>query len=124
MKQKLRKTIVGVLATAAVLVIGSASVFAAGPGYGRNYTDSDGNGICDYASGVCSSLSSRLSQNGSGQNFTDADNDGVCDNLGSQLSQNGSGQNFTDADNNGVYDNYGTRQGQGFRGGHGRHHNR
>ena len=99
MKQKLRKTIVGVLATAAVLVIGSASVFAAGPGYGRNYTDSDGNGICDYASGVCSSLSS-------------------------QLSQNGSGQNFTDADNNGVYDNYGTRQGQGFRGGHGRHHNR
>ncbi len=36
-------------------------------GYGANFTDADGDGICDNRAGY-------------GVNFTDADGDGICDN--------------------------------------------
>lgn len=53
--------------------------------------------------------------NGSGQNFVDADRDGICDNRDmyqqSGTPQNVGGKNFVDADNNGICDNAGKKAG-------------
>lgn len=104
MKQKMKKTVVGVLAAGMVLSLGATGVFAAGSGYGRNFVDTDKDGICDYV--------------GSGCRYIDSNNDGYFDNYCKRgFSQTGYGRNFIDADGNGVCDNYGTGQGSGFCGG-------
>lgn len=89
MKRKLTKTTAGILAAVMMLSVGTVSVFAAGSGRGKNFVDTDNNGIC---------------------RFTDADNDGICD-------YSGSGCRYTDTDNDGICDNYGTKQGRRFCGG-------
>ena len=50
----MKKTTVGILTSIIVVSAGTASVFAAGQAKGRNFTDVDGNGICDNAKVVCS----------------------------------------------------------------------
>ena len=104
MERKIKKAAVSILAATMVLSIGATSVFAAGPGYGRNFVDADNEVICSYAGSAC--------------RFIDLDHDGICDNCGrSRISQNGYGRNFVDTDGDGICDNYGTMQGKGFCGG-------
>ena len=43
----MKKLLAGTLIAASVLCIGGTGVLAA-PGRGQNFTDSDGNGICDH----------------------------------------------------------------------------
>lgn len=50
----MKKTTVGILTSIIVVSAGTASVFAAGQAKGRNFTDVDGNGICNNAKVVCS----------------------------------------------------------------------
>ena len=50
----MKKTTVGILTSIIVVSAGTVSVFAAGQAKGRNFTDVDGNGICNNAKVVCS----------------------------------------------------------------------
>ena len=115
----MRKALLGVVAAAIILSLGITGAFAAGPGGGRWFVDTDGDGICDNAGSRCA--------------YVDADGDGVCDNyVPGQGRGNGCGGNFVDADGDGICDNYpsgqgrgcgygrGGRGGNGFRGGRGR----
>lgn len=63
----MKKLMVGVAAAALVLAVGTASAFARGNAPGWRYTDSDGDGVCDYYAG------------GQGCRYADEDGDGVCD---------------------------------------------
>lgn len=103
MKRTMKKAVVGVIAAGMVLSIGATSAFAVGPGSGRNFTDQNGDGICDYGGSTC--------------RYTDADNDGICDSCGMEahcgIAQNGYGRNFVDADGDGVCDHYAVSQGAG-----------
>ena len=45
----MKKTTVGILTSIIVVSAGTVSVFAAGQAKGRNFTDVDGNGICNNA---------------------------------------------------------------------------
>lgn len=65
----MRKALLGVVTAAVILSLGSAGAFAAGPGGGRYFLDTNGDGICDNAGSRCA--------------YVDADGDGVCDNYGS-----------------------------------------
>lgn len=106
----MKKLLTGIAVIALVVSIGSTSALAAGRGCGRNFVDSDGNGVCDnYDSNGC----------GNGAGFVDADGDGVCDNYGSNGCGNGAG--YVDADGDGVCDNFATgttQNGCGIRRGH------
>lgn len=97
MKKKIRKAVVGVFVAGMVLSIGATSAFTAGPEYGRNFVDADGDGACDYAGTAC--------------RYIDSDHDGICDNRG--RGKLGYGRNFVDTDADGVCDNYGAREGRG-----------
>ena len=101
MSKMVKKTLAGVLMVLMLLAAGSVSAFAAGSGAGRNFTDANEDGICDYRDdGYC---------------YADADNDGICDHAGSRISHADSGRDR-------ACDNAACRAGQGnrFRGGHGR----
>lgn len=102
----MKKALLGVLFTVIVLSVCGTTAFAAGPGCGRNFVDTDGDGICDHA--------------GSGCVYADADGDGLCDVCGAyHLCGTAGGGNFVDADGDGICDNYGSGQGRGCgRGGH------
>ena len=89
----MRKALLGVVAAAIILSLGSVSAFAAGPGGGRYFVDTDGDGICDNAGGRCA--------------YVDADGDGICDNY-----QSGQGRGCGHGGRCG--------RGSGFRGGRGR----
>lgn len=119
----MKKLFNGILLAAALLCIGTTGVFAAGQWQGRNFTDEDGDGVCDYA--ACT--------------FVDADGDGVCDNAGMCAGRgangmrtgrgaNGYGANFIDEDGNGICDNFASRvrpqDGSGRQNGVGRRGNR
>ena len=91
----MKKIIIFVSLIVVVLVIGTAAAFAGDGFHGRNFTDANGDGVCDnYVTGQC------------GAGFADTDGDGVCDNCGAE--QCGAG--FTDADGDGVCDKCGTVQ--------------
>ena len=143
----MKSTFWGVLSLALALSTGTAGVFGAGAGMvrhgaetdigvydnavayqgcGQNYTDTDGDGVCDNAGEYSEGCTL---QGGCGQNYVDTDGDGVCDNAGEYSGgctlQGGCGQNYVDTDGDGVCDNYavktrGCRRGNGFRGGCGR----
>ena len=101
----MKKTLIGVLAAAVILSVGAASADAAGPGAGRNFTDRDGDGVCDLAGGIC--------------RFVDEDQDGRCDSCGLCRED----CCFTDADGDGICGQrmgLGRGRGGGFRGGRGR----
>lgn len=89
----MRKALLGVMAAAVILSLGSTSAFAAGPGGGRCFVDADGDRICDNAGGRCA--------------YVDADGDGICDNC-----QPGQGRGCGRGGQGG--------HGNGFRGGRGR----
>lgn len=79
MKQKLKKTVLGILAASMVLSTGTATTFAAKTGCGHYYVDANGDGICDNR-GI--SKKECLANHKKGQNFVDKDGDGICDNRG------------------------------------------
>ena len=111
MKKEMKKTLGIVLSAVTVLSIGATSVFAAGSRNGRNYTDADGDGVCDNrASASCVNSESCPTAN-----FVDEDNDGICDTRGTGRGQNAglSNGNFVDEDNDGICDNRGTGRGCG-----------
>lgn len=101
MSKMVKKTLAGVLMVLMLLAAGSESAFAAGSGAGKNFTDANEDGICDYRD--------------DGYRYSDADNDGICDHAGSRIRHADSGRDRT-------CDNAACRAGQGnrFRGGHGR----
>ena len=47
MKQKVKKTVLGILAASMVLSTGTATTFAARTGCGHYYVDANSDGICD-----------------------------------------------------------------------------
>lgn len=112
----MKKTFFGVFAAVMVFLLGSTTVFTAGPGCGRYFADADGDGICDNAGSICV--------------YEDADGDGFCDVCGTGPGNcpAGNGGAFIDADGDGVCDNYAAGQGRGngcgrgngFRSGRGR----
>ena len=118
----MKRVLVGIAAAALVLSVSVTGAFAAGWGHGRNYTDANGDGVCDNytgggryfvdanGDGVCDNCT------GCGRYFVDADGDGVCDNCA------GGGRYFVDANGDGVCDNHtvglGCGTGHGGRGGH------
>lgn len=78
---------------------------------GPNFTDKNGDGICDNRAGSGKRKS----------NFIDQNNDGICDHFANR-SGKGNGRNFVDANNDGVCDHFaegrkgrGGCNGQGFR---------
>ena len=114
----MKSTFWGVLSLALALSTGTAGVFGAGAGMvrhgaetdigvydnavayqgcGQNYTDTDGDGVCDNAGEYSEGCTL---QGGCGQNYVDTDGDGVCDNY--------------------AVKTRGCRRGNGFRGGCGR----
>lgn len=119
-ENSMRKTLLSTVGLVLALSMGATTAFAAGPGRGCNFVDTDGYGIRDNAGRMCI--------------YVDADEDGICDNCGSYhwCGMTGSGRNFADVDGDGVCDHYGTGQGSGcgrgcqggrengFRGGRGR----
>lgn len=105
MNMKAKKTVIGVLSTVLVLSIGVTSAFASSPEHGQNFTDTNDDGVCDYAGngyGCTDADHGTHCHNGHGKNFTDENGDGVCDNAGK-------GRQFTDEDGDGVCDNYTSR---------------
>lgn len=109
----MKKALSGILSTAIVLSVLTATAFAAGPGCGRYFSDLDGDGICD----LCGT-EHRVCLIREGTAFVDADGDGICDNCGTYhwcgMAGAGFGGNFVDADGDGVCDNYGSGQGYGY----------
>lgn len=88
--------------TAAILIFSleTVSVFAAEPAAGRNFTDSNNNGICGYCTTDCP--------------FIDEDGDGICDNFATGAC----GLGYVDENGDGICDNY--AYGSGCRNGGGR----
>lgn len=126
----MRKVFLGVLTTIIALSVGTISAFAEEPIGGRNYVDSDGDGICDYANTICGYMDEDgdgicdncgiyhiSGLNKEGKNFVDSDGDGVCDyytdGQARGCRQGGYGVNFADADGDGICDNYTVGQGRG-----------
>lgn len=137
----MRKEFLGVLATVFVLSVGTTNVFAAGPAAGRNFIDTNGDGVCDYANNICKYVDADEDGvcdscgvvHGScvGKNekkFVDADGDGICDNKANgrgrgwgqgSRGQGECGRNFVDTDSDGICDNNANSRGRGWgRGGH------
>ena len=48
MSKMVKRTLAGVLMVLMLLAAGSESAFAAGSGAGKNFTDANEDGICDY----------------------------------------------------------------------------
>lgn len=102
----MKRIFAGIVIMGLVLSVGDISAFAAEPGSGRYYADTDGNGICDYyAEGQRTGSGF---QGRRGRNYIDTDGDGFCDNYIAGQCQGG-----------GYGCGTGGR-GDGFRGGHGR----
>ena len=132
-ENSMRKTLLSALGLVLALSMCATTAFAAGPGRGcgRNFVDTDGDGVCDNAGsmciyadadgdGICDTCGTNYGNclTGNGTAFVDADSDGICDNCGSYhwcgMAGTGSGRNFVDANGDGICDNYGTGQGSGY----------
>lgn len=74
----MKKALLGVLSTVIILSVCATTAFAAGPRFGRNFVDADGDGLCDVCGAEHGSCLT-----GEGAAFVDADGDGICDNYGS-----------------------------------------
>lgn len=101
-ENSMRKTLLSALGLVLALSMCATTAFAAGPGRGRNFVDTDGDGVCDNAGSMCI--------------YADADGDGICDMCGTNYRNclTGDGTAFVDADGDGICDNYGTGQGSGY----------
>ena len=67
----MKKIWMGLAAVVLVMTLGVTGALAAGrQGQGLRYTDTDGDGVCDYYGTNC------------GAGFADADGNGVCDHYG------------------------------------------
>lgn len=125
----MKRLFTGIVVMGLVLFMGSVTAFAAEPGKGRYFVDTDGDGICDNAGSMCiyedsdgdgicdvCGTNNLSCLTGDGTDFADADGDGICDNCGTyhwcDIAGAG-GSNFVDADNDGVCDNYAAGQGRG-----------
>ena len=88
------------------------SAYASGQGYGRRFTDANGDGICDRANAACA--------------FVDANENGLCDSCLMDADGCGYGPNFADADEDGVCDqrSFASCPGSGFGNGRGCHRGR
>jgi len=100
----MRKVFSGILAAVIVLLVCAATAFAAGPGHGRYFVDTDGDGICDNCGAY---QQCGMAGTGRGRNFVDTDGDGVCD-------------HYVTGQSRGTGWGNGTQGGCGFRGARGR----
>ncbi len=66
--KKILAIVVAAVSLVSIVSIGAISSFAAGSGYEskKNFSDTNQDGICDYAGEYC--------------HYLDADNNGICDN--------------------------------------------
>ena len=113
----MKKTLSGFFGTAVVLSLCATTVFAAGPGCGRNFVDANGDGVCDnVGTGVCAYVDADGDGfcDTCGIGFVDADGDGICDYIGSGVC------GYVDVDDDGICDNYTADRGCGRGRGNGR----
>lgn len=99
---KIKKVLIGFVATSLILSLETMSAFAAVPAGGRNSINSDNSRLCNYCGSECQ--------------FIDEDGDGICDNYSNQKNcGKGLGLGYIDEDGDGVCDNYvsGRRGGRG-----------
>ncbi len=111
MGNRLKRILSAAAMAAVVTAVGTTSAFASGTGTGKNFTDANGDNVCDNCA---VNQTDCILQNGTGKNYADTDHDGICDRTG---------KHFTDADGDGVCDHaagQGLRQGRGFRDGRGK----
>lgn len=94
----MKKTFFGVLVASITLSLVITMTFAAGTGYGHNFTDKNEDGVCDYAGSVCV--------------YVDTDGDELCDVCGKGHSDcpAEADTSFVDADGDGICDHYGTSE--------------
>lgn len=137
----MRKLLTGIVTMGLLLSVGITTTFAAGTARGRNFADTNNDGICDYyntscqfvdndGDGICDNCG--FAGCGMGIGYIDADGDGICDNYYSDRCSMGAG--YVDADGDGICDNYAARTTQngsgiqrgrcGGQGGKGRYCNR
>lgn len=117
----MKRALIGTLAGILLLTAGTVGAFAVGPRSGQtlgnrdgvcdhpsncSFTDTDGDGICDYDGTNCST--------GTNCFFVDADGDGICDHAGTNC-PNGANCSFVDADGDGICDTMGTAGSNGYR---------
>lgn len=80
----MKKIIIGTLIAALAAVCCTAAVWAApNSGTGANFTDENGDGVCDNRGTA-----------GTGANFADENGDGICDNRADTPAQNCSQNRF------------------------------
>lgn len=131
----MKKFLTSIVTMGLVLSVGSTTAFAAGSAWGRNFVDTDNDGVCDYynascqfvdndGDGICDNFG--FAGYGRGIGYVDADGDGSCDNY--NFCRCGMGAGYVDVDGDGICDNYATgiiQNGSGFQrgrqGGKGRH---
>ncbi len=86
---KAKTILTGIVTAALTFSLETMSIFAAAPAEGRNFIDSNNDGICDNCGMYCQ--------------FIDEDGDGICDyynNWGAY----GRGLGYVDADGDGICD--------------------
>lgn len=70
MNKKLKRILSAAAIAAAVTAVGATSAFAAGTGTGRNFTDTNGDNICDNCA---ANQTDCILQNGTGKNYADTE---------------------------------------------------
>lgn len=70
MNKKLKRILSAAAIAAAVTAVGATSAFAAGTGTGRNFTDTNGDNICDNCA---VNQTDCILQNGTGKNYADTE---------------------------------------------------
>ena len=70
MNKKLKRILSAAAIAAAVTAVGATSAYAAGTGTGRNFTDTNGDNICDNCA---VNQTDCILQNGTGKNYADTE---------------------------------------------------
>lgn len=86
----MKRLVAGIAVMALIILVSSTTVLAARGGRGRNFVDSDNNGVCDRYNSSCK--------------FVDEDGDGICDNCA--IDSCGKGAGYVDEDGDGICDNF------------------